>query len=304
MGRVHVPTPTQDSDVATKLYVDTHSGGGGPIVTDSITPATPGGATTTGKLHVPTPTDNADAATKLYVDSHGGGSGGDIVTDSILPFTPGGATITGKLQVPTPTQNADAVTKLYVDTKGVGPVTTDSLTPVTPGGAIISGKLQVPTPTENADAATKLYVDTYFTPLTYTATTDVDDTNWGVTIGLPLGQCTVHLVKSCGIVSMYLAFVGGQDGTAGYVASLNAIIPDGFRPNALFTNGISGTCGALDGSPARVQTAAAFAVTSNGKVALFKGPLVDRANPDPAVNRFCCVNGVVLEVIFNTTFAV
>ena len=73
----NVPTPAGDTDVATKKYVDDHSGG----VSGDYLPLS--GGTMTGAVNmggnkiasVATPTADTDVATKKYVDDHSGGAG-------------------------------------------------------------------------------------------------------------------------------------------------------------------------------------------------------------------------------------
>ena len=106
--------------MATKKYVDDHSGG----VSGDYLPLA--GGTMTGAVNmggnkitsVATPTADADVATKKYVDDHSGGVSGDY-----LPLA--GGTMTGAVNmggnkitsVATPTADTDAANKTYVDSK-------------------------------------------------------------------------------------------------------------------------------------------------------------------------------------------
>jgi hypothetical protein len=57
-GTVTVPTPSNNTDAATKAYVDTGLALGAPLSNPTFT----------GNVTVPTPTANTDAANKAYVD--------------------------------------------------------------------------------------------------------------------------------------------------------------------------------------------------------------------------------------------
>ena len=117
-----VADPEAAQDVATKKYVDDHSGGGG-VGGDYLPLA---GGTMTGAINmsgnkitsVASPEADADVATKKYVDDHSGGVGGDY-----LPLA--GGTMTGAVDmggnkianVANPVKGTDAANKTYVESK-------------------------------------------------------------------------------------------------------------------------------------------------------------------------------------------
>ena len=159
----NLPTPAGDTDVATKKYVDDHSGG----VSGDYLPLS--GGTMTGAVNmggnkiasVATPTADTDVATKKYVDDHSGGDylplAGGTMTGAV---NMGGNKITGTAD---PEAAQDVATKKYVDEHSGG-VSGDYL-PLAGGtmsGAVNMGGnkiTSVATPTADTDVATKKYVD-------------------------------------------------------------------------------------------------------------------------------------------------
>jgi hypothetical protein len=138
-------SPTNASDAATKLYVDT--------AISNLIDTAPGTLDTLNELAAALGDDpnfvttvTASIATKLPLA--GGTMSGDIAM--------GANKITG---VGAPTTNTDAATKLYVDTADALKL---NLAGGTMSGAIAMGGSKITgvgTPTDNADATTKLYVD-------------------------------------------------------------------------------------------------------------------------------------------------
>lgn len=157
-----IPTPTENTDVANKKYVDDAVSGvqiEGVVKTDGSTPLTAtwnAGQKITG---IPTPTENSDVANKEYVDAHAGG-GGDVTAAGDNTFT-GQNTFNNPVTVGTPTENAHAATKAYVDSRpggGGGDVTQAGNNTFT-GQNTFNNPVTVGTPTADAHATTKKYTD-------------------------------------------------------------------------------------------------------------------------------------------------
>ena len=167
-GIIHLKTPTNDTDGATKKYVD-----------DSIPDTSSfikkdGSVAMTGNLNVgnkkiaglATPTSNTDAATKKYVDDSIPDTSSFIKKDGSVSMTNnlnlGNKKIVG---LATPTSNTDAATKKYVDDNTTASDLSDYLEKdgtVTMTGNLNLGNnkiVDLATPTSNTDAATKKYVD-------------------------------------------------------------------------------------------------------------------------------------------------
>lgn len=83
-----IPTPTENSDVANKEYVDAHAGGGGDVTAAGNNTFT-GNNTFNNPVTVGSPTENAHAATKEYVDDAVSGVQveGVVKTDGSTPLT-------------------------------------------------------------------------------------------------------------------------------------------------------------------------------------------------------------------------
>ena len=169
-GIIHLKTPTNDTDGATKKYVD-----------DSIPDTSSfikkdGSVSMTSNLNLggnkivglTTPTSNTDAATKKYVDDN---TAAPDLSDYLEKD--GTVTMTGNLNLgnnkivglATPVSNTDAATKKYVDDNAGSPDLSNYLKK--DGSVAMTGNLNLgnkkivglATPTSNTDATTKKYVD-------------------------------------------------------------------------------------------------------------------------------------------------
>lgn len=192
---IEVGAPVDDNDVATKAYVDAHSGGGGAgDVTAAGNNTFSGTNTFTGKTIVPTPTTDNEAATKAYVDAHSGSGSSDVTAAGNNNFT-GTNTFTGKTAVRTPTDIDDAATKGYVDDHVIEVIQNNNNT--FGGTNTFTGKTVVPTPTADNDAATKAYVDNKITGGTnaFTSFKILKNDN------TPVGQFTNGIVAIYGDIS-------------------------------------------------------------------------------------------------------
>ena len=125
----NVATPVDESDAATKAYVDAHSGGGGAgDVTAAGDNTFTGTNTFTGKTIVAAPTENNNAATKQYVDdadneirrfvNDKADTKADLYKDNVFSRT---NKFDGKVIITaTPTADNEAANKAYVDSKITG----------------------------------------------------------------------------------------------------------------------------------------------------------------------------------------
>ena len=159
----NVPTPTVDTDVTSKKYVDDKAGNYLPLAGGTMTGAVNMGGNKIA--NVATPEADGDVATKKYVDDHGGGVSGDY-----LPLS--GGTMTGAVNmsgnkitsVADPEAVQDVATKKYVDDHSGGGVSGDYL-PLAGGtmtGAVNMGGNKITSvadPEAAQDVATKKYVD-------------------------------------------------------------------------------------------------------------------------------------------------
>ena len=178
-GIIHLKPPTNDTDAATKKYVDDSA----PDLSDYL--EKDGSVAMTGSLKmnqnkimgVATPTSNTDATTKQYVDTSIStavvGVAGRIPDVSNFLKKDGSVLMTGNLNLgnkkivslATPTSNTDAATKKYVDDNAGSTDLTDYLKK--DGSVAMTGELNggsnkiinIGKPLQNSDAATKKYVD-------------------------------------------------------------------------------------------------------------------------------------------------
>ena len=169
-GIIHLKQPTNDTDAATKKYVD-------DLIPDTNSfIKKEGSVSMTSNLNLgnkkivglATPSSNTDAATKKYVDDN---TAAPDLSDYLEKD--GTVTMTGNLNLgnnkivglATPVSNTDAATKKYVDDNAGSPDLSNYLKK--DGTVTMTGNLNVgnnkivglATPTSNTDAATKKYVD-------------------------------------------------------------------------------------------------------------------------------------------------
>ena len=178
-GIIHLKPPTNDTDAATKKYVDDST----PNLSDYL--EKDGSVAMTGSLKMnqhkiiglAEPTFLTHATTKQYVDSSIStavvGVAGRIPDVSVFLKKDGSVSMTGNLNLgnkkivdlATPTLNTDAATKKYVDDNAGSPDLSNYLKKdgsVTMTGELNGGGnkiINISKPLQNTDAATKDYVD-------------------------------------------------------------------------------------------------------------------------------------------------
>lgn len=172
--------PTDNQDVATKAYVDAHSGG-----TEDALPLA--GGTMEGNIDMGThsitnlaePTNGADAATKAYVDEHGGTADALPLAGGTMtgPIAMGGNSITGLPDVNLESDTLDDSQALNVGTfkskltnlaDEVTKQVSQDFLPLDGGNMngsvnMVGNKVTgLPEPENSTDAATKGYVDAQY----------------------------------------------------------------------------------------------------------------------------------------------
>lgn len=151
-----VGTPTQDTDAATKGYVDIK-------VSDYLPLA---GGTLTGPLTLSgDPTQNTEAATKGYVDSKiASAGGGDFMASGAVPMSGDLNMDNHKIvAVSDPTESTDGANKHYVDSTTQTAIAQAQFLPLSggtvTGATTFSGAVTVIAPTSDMNPATKAYTD-------------------------------------------------------------------------------------------------------------------------------------------------
>ena len=256
----NVATPEADADVATKKYVDDHSGGGG-VGGDYLPLA---GGTMTGAINmsgnkitsVADPEAAQDVATKKYVDDHsgGGGVGGDY-----LPLS--GGTMTGAVNmggnkitsVADPEAAQDVATKKYVDdhSGGVGgdylPLSGGTMTgEVNMGGNKITN---VANPVKGTDAANKTYVESKAAP----TSVKIPAGNYNATI---INQNTFNVVFQLPFVLSSSSKTTAQN--TSFAVKVNTLTS--------YTGAYTYACTAISTTKTAGSNAIIFEITSSGSI--------------------------------------
>ena len=186
LGATVPATPTENTDAASKKYVDDAIGDIETTLSDDFVNVAEaqtitGAKTFTSQVTIPeTPTADASAASKKYVD----GAVDPLAVDEEVVHLTGNETIAGvktftsNVTIPaTPTANTDAASKKYVDDSVAPKAEDDEVVHLTGAetvggvktftdGAVFSAAVTIPvTPTANTDAASKKYVDDAVDPL-------------------------------------------------------------------------------------------------------------------------------------------